>query len=94
MFDITRAPARISKKIAGLDWMCDNVGKSSSTVLLFDEMVLKIEEVSRSSEHEVKLLGWLDGNLPVPKIIEAETQDGYSLFCSLSGIKPPAMPGE
>jgi len=43
-------------------------------------MVLKIEETSRSSRHEVKLLNWLDGKLPVPAIIEAETQYGYSFL--------------
>jgi kanamycin kinase/aminoglycoside 3'-phosphotransferase-3 len=43
-------------------------------------MVLKIEKISRSSKHERTLLGWLDGKLPVPKIIEAAEQDGYSFL--------------
>lgn len=87
MFDLNRLPPEVSKQIAGLDWTCDNVGMSSSTILLFDEMVLKIEKVSRSSEHENLLLSWLDGKLPAPKIIEAITQDGYSflLMSKLSG---------
>ncbi len=87
MFDLNRLPEKISKKIAGLDWTCDTVGMSDSTVLLFDEMVLKIEKASRSSEHEKLLLSWLDGKLPTPKIIEAVTQDGYSflLMSKLSG---------
>lgn len=64
----------------GLKWNSDNIGKSGSTILLFDEMVLKIERITRNSEHEVKLLRWLEGKLPVPKIIEAENQDGYSFL--------------
>ena len=80
MFDITNMPIRILDKIKGLEWNNDSVGKSDSVVLLFKKMVLKIEKTSRSSEHEIKLLGWLDGKLPVPKIIEAETQDGYSFL--------------
>jgi len=80
MFDLTKLPERISDRIAGLNWNCDNVGMSNSTILLFDEMVLKIEKISRSSENERLLLGWLDGKLPVPKIIDTETRDGYSFL--------------
>ena len=80
MFDLNRLPKKIKKKIAGLDWTCDDVGMSDSTLMLFDEIVLKIEKTSRSSEHEKLLLDWLDGKLPVPKIIEAVTQDGYSFL--------------
>ena len=61
MFDLSKLPESISKKIAGLKWTCDHVGMSDSTILIFDEMVLKIEKVSRSSKHEALLLGWLDG---------------------------------
>jgi len=75
---INKLPEAIATKIAGLDWACDDVGMSGSTILLFDEMVLKIEKASRSSKHEKLLLGWLNDKLPVPKIIEAATQDGYS----------------
>lgn len=87
MFDLNRLPNEISKIIAGLDWTCDNVGMSGSTILLFNEMVLKVEKVSRSSEHEKLLLSWLDGKLPAPRIIEAATQDSYSflLMSKLSG---------
>jgi kanamycin kinase/aminoglycoside 3'-phosphotransferase-3 len=79
-FDLKKIPEIISKKIAGLQWSCDDVGMSDSTIILFEEMVLKIEKASRSSEHEKMLLCWLNGKLPVPKIIEAVTQDGYSFL--------------
>jgi kanamycin kinase/aminoglycoside 3'-phosphotransferase-3 len=80
MFDLSKLPETISRKITGREWNCDNIGMSDSTILLFDEMVLKIQITSRSSKHEKKLLGWLDGKLPVPKIIEAETRNGYSFL--------------
>ena len=80
MFDFNKLPDGISNKIANLDWTCDDVGMSGSTILLFDEMVLKIERASRSSEHEKRLLSWLDDKLPAPKIIETATQDGYSFL--------------
>ena len=80
MFDLSKLPEAISSKITDRKWDCDNIGMSASTILLFDEMVLKIEKISRSSKHERMLLGWLDGKLPVPKIIEAETRNGYSFL--------------
>jgi kanamycin kinase/aminoglycoside 3'-phosphotransferase-3 len=80
MFDPIRVPERISRKVKGLKWASDNVGKSDSTVLIYDEMVLKIEKISRNSKHEILLLDWLDGKFPVPQIIEAETQDDNSFL--------------
>ena len=80
MFDLNKLPQIISKHIAGLDWTSDDVGMSNATILMFNEMVLKIEKISRSSEHEKLLLSWLDGKLPVPKIIESVTQSGYNFL--------------
>jgi len=88
MLDIAQMPDRIANKIRGLQWIGDDVGKSKSHVLLFEEMVLKIEKISRNSAQEIELLGWLDGKLPVPKIIEAQAQNGYS-FVLMS-----KLPGE
>lgn len=87
MFDLKKLPESISNKIEGKTWTCDDIGMSDSTILLFDDMVLKIEKISRSSENEITLLRWLNGKLPVPKIIEAKTQNGYSflLMSKLSG---------
>jgi len=80
MFDIKTLPERIKSKTNGLNWTYDNIGKSESTVLISSTMVLKIEETSHFSKREIELLNWLDGKLPVPKIIEAETQNGYSFL--------------
>ena len=44
MFDLTKLPEAISSKIAGRKWNCDSIGMSDSTILLFDEMVLRIEK--------------------------------------------------
>ncbi|MCL2717473.1 MAG: aminoglycoside 3'-phosphotransferase [Lachnospiraceae bacterium] len=80
MVQLPLLPERIYSKTAGLKWTCDDVGMSESTVLLFDNMVLKIEKISRYSKYEHGLLGWLAGKLPVPKIIEAQEQDGNSFL--------------
>ena len=80
MFDLNKLPKNISSRINGLKWTCDDIGMSDSTVLLFDDMALKIEKKSRASEQERTLLNWLDGVLPVPKIIAFEIQNGYSFL--------------
>lgn len=80
MFDLSKLPERIANRIIGMPWHCDDIGKSTAIILLFEEMVLKIEKTSRSSANERNLLGWLEGKLPVPKIIEAETRGDYSFL--------------
>ena len=77
----------LADRLDGLSYKLDDVGMSDSKIMLFDEMVLKITPVSRSSDNEIKLLRWLDGKLPVPKIIEAVTEDGhnYLLMSRISG---------
>jgi Aminoglycoside phosphotransferase len=74
-------------RVKGLAYKIDDVGMSDSKILLFDDMVLKITPVNRASDNEIKLLRWLNGKLPVPKIIEAVTDDGYNylLMTKLSG---------
>lgn len=80
MFDLAKLPKSIARRVAGLTWSCDDVGMSGSSILLLYDMVLKIEKISRSSENDMKLLGWLDEKFPVPKIIEVVTLDGYSFL--------------
>ena len=40
MFDLSKLPEAISRKIIGLKWNCDNIGMSDSTILLFDERII------------------------------------------------------
>ncbi|MCL2462068.1 MAG: aminoglycoside 3'-phosphotransferase [Defluviitaleaceae bacterium] len=80
MFDLSTLPDNIASKIEDVTYTLDDFGCSGSTIMLFDKIVLKIEKISHSSEHELKLLNWLHGKLPVPKIIGAETRDGCSFL--------------
>ena len=84
-FDLNRLPKKISDRVEGLTWRLDKIGMSNSTILLYANMVLKIEKVSRTSVNEKMLLEWLDGKLPVPEIIEHIIQDEYS-FLLMSGM--------
>ena len=69
-------PPRIAERIKGKAYTQNTVGKSGSTVLCFDDMVLKFEPVSEESNREHAMLRWLQGRLPVPQILAAETAGG------------------
>lgn len=51
---------------------------SGASVYLFDDMVLKVQASSVEAENEYAMLRWMDGKLPVPKIIEYENTNKLS----------------
>ncbi len=55
----------------------DNVGCSDSHVRIYDDFVLKIEKERAELADMVSLMKWLDGKLPVPKVICTEVSRGY-----------------
>lgn len=65
----------------------DNVGMSDSTVLIFNDKVLKIQKCSKESQNEYRMMSWLQDKLPVPKILCYEIMDNKSflLMSRLSG---------
>jgi len=80
-------PSNIKELIAGKEFIIDNVGMSGNQVLIFEDMVLKIEENIASMEKQVKLMQWLNGKLPVPQVLAYEVLDGkaYLLMSRISG---------
>ncbi len=54
------------------------IGKSGAKLLFFDGMVLKIQSSGNVSDREVLALRWLDGRLPVPKVLFHRDVDGLS----------------
>lgn len=80
-------PNEIVRHINNLNYKVDDIGRSDSSVILFDDYVLKIERVSSETENEIKLMKWLNGRLPVPKIIEHCVKDdkSYLLMTRLEG---------
>lgn len=65
----------------------DSIGMSGATVLLFEDMVLKITPDDAEARWECAMLQWLSGKLPVPKVFhcvrEGKTQ--YLLMSRLAG---------
>lgn len=62
-------PDKIKSIIGDKPYSIDKVGMSNSQVLYFDDMVLKIENQSEESDNEHRMMAWLDGKLPVPKVL-------------------------
>jgi len=70
-------PSEIEKLLEGEVYSYDSVGMSDSTIFLFDEKVLKIQKANWESHHEHSVMQWLQGRLPVPKVLAYNKQEGY-----------------
>ena len=84
--NIDEFPEQIKKFIIGKEYTTNNIGMSGSFILLFDDLVLKIEKIGLFSKQECEMLKWLQGKLPVPKIISIVQKDEYN-YLLMSKIK-------
>lgn len=71
-------PESIKSIIKDKSYTLDEIGMSGSTILNFEDMVLKIEEDTSEAENTVEMLKWLKGKLPVPEIICYEVHENIS----------------
>lgn len=80
-------PKSIIKIIGSREYSIDTIGMSGSQVICFDDMVLKIEEQCEESDNEHKMVSWLEGKLPVPKILYTHKENGmnYLLMSKVTG---------
>ncbi len=80
-------PDEINKYVMGLPYSVDDIGMSNSRVLVFDDMVLKIEKNNSSFASTVEMMKWLDGKIPAPRVICAYKEDGlcYLLMTKVKG---------
>lgn len=80
-------PIKIQTLINKKAYTIDNIGMSSNQVLIFDDMVLKIEDNSSSMTEQVHLMRWLEGKLPVPQVLAYEESEGksYLLMSKICG---------
>lgn len=92
-------PNSINRYINNKPYTTDNIGASDSTVLCFEDMVLKIGSAEKEAETHAKMLRWLEGKLPVSKLIAFEREEGRSymltsrikgeMLCAPSVLKDP-----
>jgi len=81
-------PETIRRCVEGHPYREENIGMSDSRVLMFDDMVLKIEKDGSLTARQSTMLHWLRGKLPVPEILEEELSDGirYTLMTRIRGM--------
>ena len=70
-----KIPETIQQLIGPRPYYIDDIGKSSSQVICFDDMILKIQESCEESENELRMIKWLQRKLPVPRILHEERAD-------------------
>lgn len=82
-----KIPESIKQYLGNRPFQVDSVGQSDSTVIIFEDMVLKIEKQCEESDNERRMMEWLAGKLPVPRVLCADTVDGinYLLMSRLPG---------
>lgn len=81
-------PDNIKQRITGKEYKTDDIGMSGSKIMIFDDSVLKIVERRIENKEAVEMMRWLDGKLPVPKVICYEEDDRYQylLMSKFKGI--------
>ena len=80
-------PHNIAKLVGGLSFDENTVGMSDSRVFTFPDMVLKVEKHSSESEQVHKMMKWLQGKLPIPRILGTASENGtdYLLMSKAEG---------
>lgn len=71
-------PQAIRTHIAGKTGHTDNIGMSGSCITVYEDCVLKIEEVSPYTEENIRAMTWLEKYIPSPKVLHHEIVDGKS----------------
>ncbi|MBR5730998.1 MAG: hypothetical protein IKX89_03500, partial [Firmicutes bacterium] len=78
-------PESIRQRIAGKGFRADEVGMSKAKVLVFDDCVLKIAPFQKKNEETVRVMRWLEGKLPVPRVLCCES-DGERQYLLMSRV--------
>lgn len=83
-------PQSIRNQIEGKEYQIDETGMSGSRILLFSDMVLKVQRKSRETEQELCMMEWLQDRLPVPGILVKE-ESGKEQFLLMSRLEGEMM---
>ena len=84
---LQKIPQSIADMVGGRSFYLDDIGRSDSKILLFEDRVLKIEKMTENARREYEILSFLQGKLPVPQILAREESEGYQylLMTKLQG---------
>jgi len=80
-------PLELQKIIGTEPYIQDDMGLSSSSVYIFEHMVLKIDQINSESIREFEVLKFLEHRLPVPQIIyhHIDAEFSYLLMEKIQG---------
>lgn len=94
-------PEKIRSLIAGESYETDDIGMSGSSVLIFQNKILKVQEHNEEAKNEYRMMQYLHGRLPVPLAYAHEVSDGRAyllmskcegqMACSPDYMKDPAL---
>lgn len=92
-------PKSIQNLIAGEAFETDHIGMSESSVFIYKNKILKVQENNEEAANEYRMLQYLQKKLPVPFLYAYETADGKSyllmskcrgqMACSHEYLKEP-----
>jgi len=93
---LKQIPVSVARVLGGQTGKMDGLGKSRAQVFLFDDYVLKIRPADDWDTIDVKILQWLDGKAPVPRVAAHEVENGqdWLLMTRIQGkelCKPEVM---
>ena len=71
-------PLSLQSRLAGKPYTRNTTGLSGAGVLVFDDCVLKLAPDSDAARREAEMMGWLQGRLPAPRLLEHTVEDGTS----------------
>lgn len=81
-------PVTMKTLLQGKNFEVDSIGKSASDVFIFEnDLVLKAENKSHTSDGEYEMMQWLKGKLPVPNVVDfySDSEKNYILMTRLKG---------
>lgn len=80
-------PESINDLIKGKEYRTEDIGMSDAKIMIFDDSVLKIEKIDPQNDVTVKVMRWLEGKLPVPKVLcyEKDSEYQYLLMSRITG---------
>lgn len=94
-------PEKIADMVANEEYDLDDIGMSGSSVLIYRDKILKVQEYNSEAENEYRMIRYLEGRLSVPRIYAWERSEdkAYLLMskcrgemaCAPGYMKDPAL---
>lgn len=84
---LEQLPDGIRSAVQGLPYTVDGMGRSGAEVILFPDLALKIGPHHPLTDGTVRLMRWLEGRLPAPRVIrfEKDAEKEYLLMTRVPG---------